>query len=232
MTAAESGDAGSATVSAYSLALNYLPLAQIALGAVVVWSLASSAMSAIGLAVAWIYLVPPLVCRLTIAVFGRPSGRALRQDSRAYKVWWFIYQWQVLHNRVPWLEEVLRLVPGLYAAWLCLWGGRVSPLAYWAPGSLAFDRPLVVVERGALIGAGAGLVGHAGTLAADGSYQIDIGPARVGRGAIMGARSGLSAGAELADNTMLPAGRLIRPFTHWDGRVKQRIDEQENDNHA
>ena len=65
----------------------------------------------------------------------------------------------MVFNRLPWLEEILRLMPGLYALWLFLWGGRVSPLVYWAPGSLVIDRPLVIVERGAVIGAGAGLVG-------------------------------------------------------------------------
>ena len=73
-----------------------------------------------------------------------------------------------MFNRLPWIEEILRLVPGLYALWIFLWGGRVSPLVYWAPGSLVIDRPLVIVEAGAVIGMGAGLAGHAGTLAPDG----------------------------------------------------------------
>jgi hypothetical protein len=180
-------------------------------GAIVAWSLA------------WLYLLPPVVCRLTLVIFGTPRGRALTQDARAYKVWWFTYQWQIVFNRLPWLDEILRLVPGLYALWIFLWGGRASPLVYWAPGSLVIDRALVIVERGALIGAGAGLVGHAATMADDGSYRVDIAPVRVGRNAIMGARSGLSAGSELAPGAMLPAGRMLKPFTHWDGRAKQGI---------
>src|SRR5262249_25660892 len=110
-----------------------------------------------------------------------------------------------------------------YALWLTLWGGRVSPLVFWAPGSIVIDRPLVIVERGAVIGTGAGLVGHAGTIAPDGSYRIDIGAVRVGRGALMGARAGLSGGAELAPHQMLPAGRLIRPFVRFDGGAKRDI---------
>jgi hypothetical protein len=45
----------------------------------------------------------------------------------------------------------------------------------------------------------------------------------VGGGAMMGTRSGLSAGAELAPNQMLPAGRMIKPFMRWDGSVKRSI---------
>jgi hypothetical protein len=67
------------------------------------------------------------------------------------------------------------------------------------------------------------LVGHAGTLAPDGSYQIEIGAPRVGRGAMMGVRSGLSAGAELAPGRLLPAGRMIKPFMRWNGTAKHNV---------
>lgn len=212
-----------ARITTLALALNYLPVGQLLLGAIVIVSLASSAASALFLAVAWLYLLPPAVCRLTLAVFGTPCGRGLTQDAPAFKVWWFVHQWQIVFNRLPWLEELLRLVPGLYALWIWMWGGRVSPLVYWGAGSLVVDRPLVIVDAGAIIGMGAGLAGHAGVLGADGIYRIDIGAPHVGSGAIMGARSGLGPGAELAPNRMLPAGRMMPPFTRWDGAGKRGL---------
>jgi hypothetical protein len=227
MTAAESLAHGRAALRArvtpYTLALNYLPLVQLLVGAALVWSLTSSLRSRLLWSAAWLYLVPPLACRLTLLVFGWPRGRALTQDTRAYKVWWFTYQWQVVFNRLPWLEELLRLVPGLYALWIRLWGGKVSPWAYWGPGSIVVDRPLVIVEEGAVIGMGAGLTGHIGTLADDGTYTVDIAPPRVGHGAIMGTRSGLGPSAELAPDQVLPAGRLIPPFVRWDGIAKRPV---------
>ena len=216
-------DARRPPLTVYTLALNYLPLVQLLTGAGLVATLTTSAGALILASLAWIYLVPPLICRLALTVFGSPQGRALTQHDRAYKVWWFTYQWQVPFNRLPWIEEILRLTPGLYVLWLRLWGGRVSLLSFWAPGALVIDRPLIVVEAGAVIGVGAGLSGHSGTLAPDGTYRIDIGTARVGRGAIMGVRSGLAAG-ELASGQMLPAGRMIKPFTCWDGKTKRALD--------
>jgi hypothetical protein len=210
-------------LTAYTLTLNYLPLAQLLAGAAVVATQSTSVGAAILWSLAWLYLLPPLACHLTLLVFGVPYGRALSQHDRAYKVWWFTYQWQVVFNRLPWLDEILRLVPGLYALWLFLWGARVSPLVFWAPGALVIDRPLLMVESGAVIGAGAGLVGHVGLLAPDGSYRVDIAAPRIGRGAMMGARSGLSAGSELAPGQMLPAGRMIKPFTRWDGSAKRGV---------
>src|SRR4051794_33133482 len=95
----------------YTLALNFLPLAQLGLGAWLIAAQATSLGEFIGWSLAWIYLLPPLICRLTLFVFGYPQGRGLTQRDRAYKVWWFTFQWQILFNRLPWLEEILRLVP-------------------------------------------------------------------------------------------------------------------------
>jgi hypothetical protein len=212
-----------ARVRPFTLALNYLPLVQLLAGAAFVVSVSGSRRSLLLWSLAWLFLLPPLVCRLTLAVFGRPQGRGLTQDTRAYKVWWFTHQWQVVFNRLPWLEELLRLVPGLYALWIRLWGGKVSPWAYWGPGSIVADRHLVIVEAGAVIGAGAGLTGHIANLAPDGTFTVDIAPPRVGQGAIMGTRSGLGPSAELAPHRVLPAGRLIPPFVRWDGTAKRPI---------
>jgi hypothetical protein len=210
-------------ITGYTLALNYLPVAQLLAGAALVASQAASPTAVILFSLAWLYLLPPLACQVALLIFGRPHGRRLTQESRAYKVWWFTYQWQVVFNRLPWLEEILRLVPGLYALWLRLWGGRASPLAYWSPGSIAFDRPLVIVERGAVIGAAAGLVGHMAWIDQEGTYRVDIGTSRVGEGAMLAVRSGLSAGAEIAPHQMLPAARMLKPVTRWDGGKPQRI---------
>jgi hypothetical protein len=224
MTAVERTPAAAgASITGFTLALNYLPLTQLLVGAALVASQASSLRSALLWSAGWFFLLPPLASRLALLLFGRPRGRALTQAARAYKVWWFIHQWQLVFNRLPWIEEILRLVPGLYALWIFLWGGRVSPLVYWAPGSLVIDRAFVIVESGAVIGMGAGLAGHAGTLATDGSYRVDIAAPRVGRGAMMGARSGLGPGAELAAGALLPAGRMIKPFMLWDGTTRRSI---------
>jgi hypothetical protein len=211
--------------TAFTLAMNYLPLAQLLVGAAVVSALASSRRSALLWSGAWLFLLPPAVCRLTFLFYGRPYGRALTQDTRDYKVWWFTHQWQVVFDRLPWLEELMRLVPGLYALWLRLWGATVSPWVYWGAGSLVVDRPLLIVEPGAVVGMGGGVTGQLGTLAEDGTYRVDVAPPRVGRAAIMGTRSGLGPGAELAASQVLPAGRLIPPFVRWDGKGKHPIPE-------
>lgn len=205
-------------LTAFTLALNYLPVGLIFAGVLIAMSIPSAGGRTL-FAVFWLYLFPPLFCRAVLAIYGRPHGRGLNQEARAYKVWWFLTQFQVIFSRIPWLEEVLRLVPGAYSAWLNLWGSRVSLFAYWAPGARVVDRYLVVVERGAVIGNGSAITGHLGTLATDGSYTVDVASATVEAGAILGANSGLGPGCRIGSNEVLPAGRLLPPFSVWtDGR--------------
>ena len=208
-------------VTAYTLAMNYLPFIYLAVGvAIVVWM--DGAGARVVLALAWIYLVPVAVGRVTIETFGRPSGRGLTQQSRAYKVWWFLTQMQMTFNRLPILEELMRLVPGLYSLWLNAWGSRVSPFSFWAPGSRVIDRYLVHVERGVVVGSGAVLSGHLGTVSGDGGYLNDIAAVTVGEGAILGASAKLGPGSRVAAGEQLPAGRILPPFVTWENGRKNR----------
>lgn len=202
-------------LTGYTLALNYLPLVFVLAGVWAVLSLAECAPGRLAIAAAWIYLVPPVVARTAALIYGQPAGRSLTQHDRAYKVWWLQFQMQVIHNRLPFLDELLRLVPGLYAFWLGLWGSKVSPFAYWGPGVRVLDRGLVAVGPGAVLGAESALAGHAGTLATGGRYVIDIAPAIVEAGAILGARSGIGPGGRVKAGSLLPAGRGVKPFTEW-----------------
>lgn len=219
--------AGPPKLTGFTLALNYLPLGLILLGLAIFLVLPSAGWQA-AFVLFWLYLFPPLVCRAVLALYGRPYGRGLDQHARAYKVWWFLTQLQVIFSRIPWLEEVLRLIPGAYAAWLNLWGSRVSLFAYWGPGARVVDRYLVEVERGAVIGNGSAMTGHLGTLTPDGSYSLDVAPATVEAGAILGANSGLGPGCRVGPNELLPAGRLLQPFSQWVGgrKIKERDEEE------
>ena len=208
-------------VTAYTLLLNYLPVTYLATGVATTWAVDGTIARWV-MAVSWIYVVPPIVCRVTVLVFGYPHARGVRQDAREYKVWWFLTQWQVVFNRLPLLEELLRFIPGLYAAWLNLWGARVSPFAYWGPGSRILDRYMARIERGAVIGTQVAISGHIGTIAEDGSFVMDIAPVTVGEGAIIGAMAGLGPGSRVAPHELFPAGRLLQPFYLWQEGRKVR----------
>jgi hypothetical protein len=200
--------------SAYSLVLNVLPLALVAAGAAAVW-LTEGATARIAVALAWIYLLPPLAARAVTAAFGAAEGDNLTQDSRAYRVWWLLVQLQVIFNRFPFFEEVLRLAPGAYALWLNLWGSKVSLVVYWGPGALAADRQALRIGPGAVIGTRSVLSGHLALKNESGEFRVTLAPVEIGAGALIGAYAGIGPGCRIEAGEEVPAAAFLRPHTRW-----------------
>ena len=203
--------------SAFSLWLNALPFLHLASGFGLVFGLCDTMGGRILILAAWVYLLPPLASRLMIVTFGRPEGQ-LTQDMSAYRVWWVLTQWQILFNRLPWLEELLRLVPGFYALWIGLWGGHLSPRAYVGPGVLITDRHAVRVGHGAILGMKSILSGHLVIRNGDGRWLVLAAAPIVESEAIMGGDARLGPGAVLRARQVLPTGRFVRPFDEWPRR--------------
>jgi len=197
-----------------SLALNFLPFLHLALGGILAWWLCVSMAASIGFGLAWIYLLPPLLGRLVNTIGGEPEG-TFAMPSRGYLQWWMLMQLQMIFNRLSFLEELLRLVPGLYPLWIWLWGGHLSPLSFVAPKVTITDRHLVSVGRGALLGIDTSLVSHIAQRDEDGRWQVVVAKVVVEPEAITGGGTVLGPGARLLSGHMLPAGRRIVPFGTW-----------------
>ena len=174
------------------------------------------------LGLATLYLAGPLVVRLTTLVSPLPHGR-FEINSRQFLLWWFTAQWQVLFNRLPFLEELLRLVPGLYSLWLRLWGARVGKLVYWSPGLVILDRSLVEVGSRVVFGVGVRvnphLLGPDTENGGPGGMTLTVAPVRIGDDALVGGYSFLPPGSAVAAGEVLPGMRNMRMFSQWrDGK--------------
>src|SRR5580698_10538982 len=106
------------------LSINAWPVVHLA-GAVALvgltrWPLGWRALAAAG----WFFAAPPLICRL-VAGRGLPAGE-FDVPSPAFFRWWATWYLQAVFNRLLWIEEIFRLVPGLYSAWLRLWGASIG----------------------------------------------------------------------------------------------------------
>jgi hypothetical protein len=210
--------AGRSGVAPFMIAANYFPFLYLLLGGWLVAMLGGSVLGGLGLAVVWIYLVPPLIGRIVLAVFGRPAG-VVTPDTRTYKVWWFMTQLQMPFNRVLLLEELVRLVPGLYGAWLNLWGSRVNLFAYWSPGVVLTDRYTLHVGKAAVIGGRCAIGGHIVSREPDGDYLLTVADVIIGDRAIIGAQVAIGPGCEIGPDEVVPAGRFFGPFSGWkDGK--------------
>jgi len=163
-----------------------------------------------------LYLLPPLLCRLILLVFG-PPPRKSKQWSKPFFVWWATAQFQVLYLRLPFLEELLRIVPGLYSIWLRLWGAKIGRFVYWSPQVKIMDRPFLEIGDDVMVGYGAAFTSHHVNRSEKGELELVFGIPKVGNRVILGGLSGLAPGAEVAEDEMLPSTMGLAPYYLWQG---------------
>ena len=161
-------------------------------------------------ALGWLLLVPPLVVRLSQQIRPVPAEAAV--GSAAFLRWWWQFQWQIVFNRLPMIEETIRLVPGLYAVWLRLWGARVGRLIYWTPTLRVLDRQLLDLGDGCTFGAGVSLNPHViGPHPDTGTMTLLAAPIKVGAGAVVGGESTLLPGCWVGPGEAQPAADRLPP---------------------
>ena len=204
------------------LALNALPLLHVA-GIVAVASLPWAAVAwRILAALAVLYLLPPLVARVIVKRFPF-RATVIASGSADFFKWWALLNLQVLFCRLPALEELLRLVPSAYSAWLRLWGSRVGRLVYWAPGTRVLDRSFIDIGDDVVFGAAVRLNTHVMARTEKGELEFLLATVKVGPRAVVGGYTLLTTGTEIPADEATRACLLSAPFTKWqDGkRVKE-----------
>ena len=162
---------------------------------------------------AWLLLLPPVLSRIALI---RPLLHGeVGVPSPTFFRWWATWQLQIVFNRLPWIEESLRFVPGLYSLWLRLWGARIGRLTLWSPGVRVFDRPLLHLGDDVVLGLDTRLVGHFADLDASGRSRFVLGPIKIGDRCTLGAGALLGPGLILGADQATEALFLGTPFTHW-----------------
>ena len=136
--------------------------------------------------------------------------------------WWITSQCQTVFARLPFLEELLRLVPALYSAWLRLWGAHVGALVYWAPGVVVLDRSLIDVGDRVAFGAGARLASHV-IAPVEGRGALVLGRIVIGDDAVIGGYATLLPGCEIAPGEVAPGLRTVHAFTRTAGGRRERL---------
>jgi hypothetical protein len=221
-----------AGIRAAMVALGWIPAAHALLALAPLAVAYTRADAAIALwSPAVLYLLPPLAVRLQARVWPLPRGR-VDLASGAFLRWWASAQWQVVFARLPWLDELLRLLPGVYSAWLRLWGARIGSLVYWSPGVAVLDRPLVRVGDRTVFGAGVRINPHVVAPGPDGRGALYVAPIAIGADVLVGGYSTLLPGCEIADGEVTAPFRSIHAFTHVERGRRRRLPDAPFDHDA
>ncbi len=162
-------------------------------------------------AIVLLYFLPPLMSRLVVALLGRPR-RSQAVPSKTSYAWWITTQLQVPFMRFPFLEELLRMIPGFYSVWLRLWGAKVGKFVFWSPQVLIADRPFVEIGDGVIFGYGAKVTSHFLKKSKLGTYLV-FGIPKVGSSSLVGAMSVIAPGATLLEGSTLEGGSRLHPFS-------------------
>lgn len=214
----------SATKKLLLLACNAISLLHaITIGAAV-WFLCHSPWVCVSVALAIIYLLPPLLCRWALLLLPIRQ-QVIPVGSRDFFVWWFALNLQLLFCRLRVLEELLRIVPGCYSLWLRLWGAKIGKLTYWAAGVQILDRSFLRIGNHVTFGAGVRLNPHVMLPDAQGQMVLVLATITIGDRANVGGYSLLVAGAEIAAGECTQACLILPPFNRVEGgRRRKPVD--------
>ena len=166
-----------------------------------------------------LFVFPPLLGRVVKRLSRLHEGH-IAVGSGAFFAWWALANLQVIFTRLPFLEELLRMVPGLYGLWLRAWGSHVSSRVYWAPGLQILDRSYVTIGDMVVFGAGVRLNPHVFLKNKSGEMELILATVRIGDRCLVGGYSLLTAGTEFPDDETGRAYLLSPPYSRWKDGVK------------
>lgn len=152
------------------------------------------------------YVVPLALYRLVTFVAPiRIGGSRLQRGT--WNSWFVAYRLQLIYSYVPWLEQILLSVPGLYSLWLRAWGSRIGKAVFWGGTVSVTDRGHVEIGDGTFFGNQVYLSAHVvRTKVRNGQSEgiVYLKPVVIGRGVFVGAGCRMGPGVVVEDGAQLP----------------------------
>jgi hypothetical protein len=129
-------------------------------------------------------------------------------NERRYCPWWGSHQIQQVYSAIPFLEGILRIIPGVYSCWLRLWGSSVGKQVYWTPRVEIVDRSLLEIDDYVIFGHRSACSSHI-LSQKDKKMLLQIGKIRLGKSVLVGAGSRLGPGTQVAEKITIPICSIL-----------------------
>ncbi len=154
-----------------------------------------------------LYLFPICAFRLQNSIVPLQEGFS-NFKAASYCPWWGAHQIQQVYSALPFLEGLLRIIPGLYSFWLRLWGSRIGKQVYWTPRIEIVDRSLLEVGDYCIFGHRAACSSHI-INQKEGHVILQVSKVRLGKSVLVGAGCRLGPGTYIADNITIPIASIL-----------------------
>lgn len=155
-----------------------------------------------------IYFVPPLTQMVMLRWAPLKQGIACI-DGRAFCPWLASHHIQAFYDALPYLESLLRVIPGFYSMWLRLWGSRVGYGVEWAVRLDVLDRGLMDIGNRVVFSREVELAAHVRQKLEGGGSRVLVRTVRIGSHAFIGAGARIGPGAMVPHGANVPALAVV-----------------------
>ena len=155
-----------------------------------------------------IYGLPPMVLRIMFRWAPLKIGVSAI-DGRKFSPWLASHNIQAFYDALPYLESLLRVIPGFYSMWLRWWGSRVGYGVEWPVRMDVLDRNLMDIGNRVVFSRDVELAAHVRQKMQGGGSRVLVRPVRIGGYAFIGAGARFGPGAVAPHNANVPARALV-----------------------
>lgn len=155
-----------------------------------------------------IYLLPPMILRIVYRWAPLKHG-VLAINERSFCPWLASHHIQAFYDALPYLESLLRVIPGFYSLWLRMWGSRVGYGVEWPVRMDVLDRDLMEIGNRVVFAREVELSAHVRQKTDGGGLRVLVRPVRIGAYAFVGAGSRVGPGGVVPHNVSVPALSIV-----------------------
>src|SRR5262249_61591660 len=132
------------------------------------------------------YIVTPSVMRIMFPWAPLKLGVSTNDDL-SFSSWLAAHHIQAFYDALPYLESLLRVIPGFYSMWLRLWGSRVGYGVEWPVRMQVLDRGLMDIGNRVVFSRGVELAAHVRSKSESeaGASKVLVRQVRIGNAAFM-----------------------------------------------
>lgn len=198
----------------------------------------AAAFGALGVFAAWpsawsaafvffvVYLFPPMLLRIVFRWAPLKHGIA-QIDGRKFSPWLAAHHIQAFYDALPYLESLLRVIPGFYSMWLRMWGSSIGYGVEWPVRIDVLDRNLMEIGNRVVFAREVELAAHVRQKTEGGGSRVLVRPVRIGSHAFIGACARIGPGAHVPSNANVPAMKVVDVNENYGESVRRHPEREE-----